>query len=144
MKLKQKSEFNLYAAEVLIKNNLYAPSVHCSYYACFQLMKNITSHKLGISYEMIDDFLKKKHLSLDERVKRTNEHGYIKQQILNDIVKKYSVKSDEYKDFNREFKDLQTYRIQSDYKDEEILSTEADKALRISVNLVGILKSVFK
>ena len=50
-KLKQKSEFNFDAAKVLIDTNLYAPSVHCSYYSCFQLMKFALKDFCGINYD---------------------------------------------------------------------------------------------
>nr|MDA3854277.1 hypothetical protein [Bacteroidales bacterium] len=50
-KLKEKSNFNLDAAELLIVRNLYAPSVHCSYYSCFQQLKYIVKDFCGKDYE---------------------------------------------------------------------------------------------
>lgn len=36
--LKDKSLFNKDAADILIKNHFYGPSIHCSYYRCIQYM----------------------------------------------------------------------------------------------------------
>ena len=48
-KLKEKAKFNLSAAEILQENNLFAPSIHCSYYSCFQLLKFTINDFFGIS-----------------------------------------------------------------------------------------------
>ena len=53
-KLKEKSEFNFDAAQLLIDNYLYAPSVHCSYYSCFQLMKFTMNNFFGIGYDELN------------------------------------------------------------------------------------------
>lgn len=50
-KLKAKAEFNIDAAQLLIDKSLYAPSVHCSYYSCFQLMKYTMKEIFGITYD---------------------------------------------------------------------------------------------
>jgi hypothetical protein len=39
------------SAELLIEESYYAPSVHCSYYSVFQLMKYRFVSKSGISFE---------------------------------------------------------------------------------------------
>ncbi len=57
MKLKEKSKFNYDASEILIDSHLFAPSVHCSYYAAFQLMKVAMQAFCGISYKEIDNYV---------------------------------------------------------------------------------------
>ncbi|MDY0280344.1 MAG: hypothetical protein RBR35_07270 [Salinivirgaceae bacterium] len=52
--LRQKSEFNLDAAKLLQSNSLFAPSVHCSYYSCLQLLKATIIEFFGVSYEELD------------------------------------------------------------------------------------------
>ena len=43
--LKNKSEINSDAAKLLHDKNYYAPSIHCSYYSCLQLMiYSLNSH----------------------------------------------------------------------------------------------------
>jgi hypothetical protein len=53
-KLKEKSEFNFDAARLLIDKYLFAPSIHCSYYSCFQLMKFTMKNYFNISYDELN------------------------------------------------------------------------------------------
>ena len=91
-KLREKSEFNFDAAQVLIKNNLFAPSVHCSYYSCFQLMKYTMNYVFGISYD-----------ELNTRISVTagGTHSYVT-NFFNKEVKKKSIT--DYSDFSRKIK----------------------------------------
>ena len=112
--LKQKSEFNLDAGIKLINEYLYAPSVHCLYYSCFQLMKVIIHEYDGIKYE---DFEKK------------DAHEFVIHKIithLNGIDKK------EYLEFNRIIKELKKLRTEADYDESEILIDKAETARRHS------------
>lgn len=51
--MKAKSEENTKAAQLLISNKLYASSVHCSYYACFQLIIHVLLEKFD--YDHVDE-----------------------------------------------------------------------------------------
>lgn len=51
--LENKSELNIFAAKILIENNIYPPSVHCSYYSCIQLLKFKMNVFFGVTYEQL-------------------------------------------------------------------------------------------
>lgn len=131
MKLKQKSEFNADAAELLIRNNNYAPSVHCSYYSVFQLMKFTMKEFIGVDYDTID---------MNVASRKTGEHQYIRNEILNVIRNSdYS----EYSRMSRNLKDLYQFRIDSDYKNIEVNSEKAEKAKSFSRDIISYIKKNF-
>jgi uncharacterized protein (UPF0332 family) len=128
-----KSDFNLQAAEELIKKDLYAPSVHCSYYGCFQKMKSILSQRLSISYEKIDHaVVTSKH----------SEHVFIRETILKDLERKLN--SCMLRKLGTSIKSLYQFRINADYKNMEILSDTATKAMCVSNDVIIQLKTVYK
>ena len=131
MKLKQKSEFNAEAAELLIRNNNYAPSVHCSYYSVFQLMKVTMKEFIGVDYDTID---------MNVASIKSGEHQYIRNGILNVIRKSdYS----EYSRMSRNLKDLYQFRVDSDYKNIEVNSEKATKAKSLSRDIILYFKKNF-
>jgi len=115
--LKNKSQFNTDAAILLQEKNLYAPSVHCSYYSCLQLMKFIIKDFIGISY--VD-------LEIEIRQKNTNTHKLIIEKISDELYKNSRT---EYTYFNRKIKDLKKFRVSSDYENVQITTVESGKAL---------------
>lgn len=131
MILKQKSKFNSAASDLLIKETYYAPSVHCSYYAAFQLLKVAISSFTGITYDEID----KKVASVN-----FGEHAYIRREILNII---HNCDNLEYKKIERLIKDLYQFRIDSDYKDIEIRPEMAIKAQANSKSIILYLQEKF-
>jgi len=118
-KLRQKSEFNIVAAEHLIKEALYAPSVHCSYYSCFQLLKFTIKDFFGIDYET---------QSSNIASKKQNTHQYVVNYI-SDGLKEF-VPFEERRNFKRSIKDLKQFRIESDYENIEVGSDKSNEALR--------------
>jgi len=127
-KLKQKSGFNFDAAEILIKSNYYAPSVHCSYYSCFQLMKFALKDFCGIEYKDLE-----KKIADD---KQQTTHVFV----INELGKVF-LKFDKliYREFNSKIKDLKTFRIDSDYKDIEIISDQGEKAFKLAGEIRTLL-----
>ncbi len=128
-KLKQKSEFNIDAAKLLIKEAYYAPSVHCSYYSCFQLMKFTIKDFSGIDYE-----------TQSVNISTTGQHTH--QYIINfisDELKKF-VGIEESRIFKRTIKDLKQFREESDYENIEVSydkgQTALDKANEIRQYLI--------
>jgi uncharacterized protein (UPF0332 family) len=107
--LKAKSSDNLSAANYLQSMRLYAPSVHCSYYSCFQLSKHFLNSK-GKNYHT---------QSLECGGK--DSHNYI----INE-TQKYITDSLLY---NREMKILKTLRRKADYQNDIITPNDASKAL---------------
>ena len=133
-KLKEKSEFNFEAAQVLIKNYLYAPSVHCSYYSCFQLMKFTMKSFFGISYDELN-----KNVSVNPK---GGTHSYVT-HFFNTEVKKKNGYSD-YSDFSRKIKDLKEFRESSDYDDIQITTDESSKALQYATEIRYYIQKNFK
>ncbi len=106
---KIKSEFNKAAANLLLNNQLYAPSVHCSYYMCVQLMLHILFHKKKIQKADFDSDMKKR---------RDGTHGHAIYLIGLDLIK---IEKDSYKRFQALIPKLKEYREKSDYTDQPVL-----------------------
>lgn len=118
-KLKEKSNFNIQAAEILLRDSLYAPSVHCSYYSCFQLLKYIIKFFFGINYDL-------QATNISSSTQKT--HQYVVNFVTSEL--KRFVGFEESKKFKRKIKDLKQFRIESDYEDIEINSDKGELALK--------------
>ncbi len=103
---KDKSDFNIKSAELLLKNQYFAPSVHCSYYGCIQYML----------YILFDKQKKSENEFEEERRRRgTGTHAYAISLIKDQLFKeRYS--SDAYKTFQKLIPELKEIREKSDYK----------------------------
>ncbi len=133
--LKEKSKFNIQAAELLQENNLFAPSVHCSYYSCLQLMKVVINEFLGISFEELE-----RNIKNAQETQKLNTHTYIIKTISDNI--RYGSKENQ-GEFDRRIKDLKHCRISSDYENVQITTFESDKALIIAKEIRKQLKEIF-
>ena len=133
-KLKEKSEFNIDAAQVLIDKYLFAPSVHCSYYSCFQLMKFTMSAYFGMSY---DELRQKVSVNTSG-----GTHTYVTHFFNTEVRKKYGLT--DYTDFSRKIKDLKEFRESSDYDDSEITIDNSTKALQYAKELRYYIQKNFK
>lgn len=127
--LKQKSEFNLLAAELLLRENLYAPSVHCSYYSCLQLIKFSIKDFFEVDYS---------ELSSNIASSKKNSHSYMIEFVKNEIRGKIDRQRE--RDFSRNIKDLKQFREESDYDDIEIVREMGEKALRLAIEVRLFLK----
>lgn len=116
-KLRQKSDFNLDAAKVLLEKNLFAPSVHCSYYSCFQLLKYTIHDFFGEDYE-------KQANNISTTKQKT--HQYVINYITNKL--KTLASSQESRDFKRKINDLKQFRIESDYENIEVSFDKGNNA----------------
>jgi uncharacterized protein (UPF0332 family) len=130
--LENKSELNIQAAKKLIEENLYAPSVHCSYYSCFQLLKFKMNDFFGLSYEQ---------LGANTSSSPKGTHGYIIDYVKNQL--RNNIDRDSSLNFSRQIKDLKLYREKSDYEDIEIRKEDSDKAYRTAENLLKFIKETF-
>jgi len=132
-KLREKSEFNFDAAQLLIDNYLYAPSVHCSYYSCFQMMKYTMKNFFGISYD-----------ELNTRISVSTSggtHSYVT-NFFNKEVKKKGIS--DYSDFSRKIKDLKEFRESSDYDDVEITIDKSQRAKDYATDIRQYIQRNFK
>lgn len=117
-KLKEKSKFNIDAAEFLLKKQLYAPSVHCSYYSCFQLLKYTIKDFCGIDYDtQAANILKSKQ----------NTHQYVINYVTSELEK--FVEFEKIRKFKKTLKDLKQFRIESDYENIEVNIDKGESAL---------------
>lgn len=134
-KLKEKAKFNIMAAELLQRESLYAPSIHCSYYSCLQLLKVTMNEFYEVDYATLEQDIR------EARTKeKLNTHTYLIKKV-GDGVREYS--KVEHTQFSRKIKDLKAYREQSDYEDVEITTTESSKAFEIAKELQTQLKTIF-
>ncbi len=131
-KLKNKSEFNLMAAEKLIKSGLYAPSVHCSYFSCFQLAKVI-----ACTIVLQDE---KDHGSKISQM-GGNSHQYFWGAIKNSVFSKTG-REDE-RALSRKYKDLKALREESDYGDIQIDSVKGEQAYNVAREINNFLTQTF-
>lgn len=137
MHLKSKSEFNISAAEVLISEyDNYAPSVHCSYYGCFQYIKH-KLNQLGHTYEEVDKVIQE---SKTKPIKEST-HGYPIELIKNLLNAKYNDGGILARDVQNKIKLLKAYRTLSDYKNEQVDFKKGTEALKISKDILTIIKT---
>ncbi|MFA6334556.1 MAG: HEPN domain-containing protein [Bacteroidales bacterium] len=116
-KIRQKSDFNITAAEILMRESYYAPSVHCSYYSCFQLLKYTIKYFFGIDYETLSN-----NISMSEQ----NTHGYVINFITRELIGYAG--DEESRKFKRQIKDLKQFREESDYENIEVRMEQSQKA----------------
>jgi hypothetical protein len=128
-KLKQKSEFNFLAAELLLKENLYAPSVHCSYYSCLQLIKFSIKDFFEIAYS---------DLSSSIASSKKNSHQFMIEFIKSNLRGNVDLLDE--REFSRNIKDLKQFRLESDYEDMLIDREKGEKALHLASDLRKFLQ----
>lgn len=134
--LKAKSEFNIDAAKLLIDDDKFAPSVHCSYYGCFQYIKH-KLNKIGITYEQIEE---------DIRISKTGSGGRksSNKYPIELIVREIRTATDviKAKEVNDKIGLLKTYRIDSDYHNVEVYSNDSKTALSLSQEIIKKIESI--
>jgi hypothetical protein len=133
--LKEKSNFNIDAAEFLQNKSLFAPSVHCSYYSCLQLMKVAINEFFEISFEDLDNEIQ----NAKEKT-NGNTHTYIIKKIGDNIR---NISKEKHRNFDRNIKDLKSFRIKSDYENYQITTSESIKAFNIAKEIRAQLKETF-
>lgn len=118
-RIRQKSDFNIDAAEQLIKVSNYAPSVHCCYYSCFQLLKYTINVFFGVDYET-------QAVNISTSGQKTHQY------VVNYIARELNsfVGFQESRDFKRTIKDLKQFRVESDYENLEIDSIKGNDAFK--------------
>ncbi|MEA3446912.1 MAG: HEPN domain-containing protein [Bacteroidota bacterium] len=123
-KLRQKSDFNMDAAKVLLEQNLFAPSVHCSYYSCFQLLKFTIKDFFNIDYES---------QSANISFSKQNTHQYVVNYITNELKSLSNIF--ESRDFKRKINDLKQFRVESDYENVEVNYDKGNDAMDKAIEI---------
>jgi len=127
--LKNKSEINLVAAELLNKQYLYPAVVHCAYYSCLQLMRHIWINQMGKSLQ---------ELGVLTRNSRDGSHEVLINQIKM-FLKSLSLDD---RSFNNSITQLKKLRIKADYDDVSIDSSISSNSISLSKSTQTILKKV--
>ncbi|MBI3719986.1 MAG: hypothetical protein HY252_15495 [Sphingobacteriales bacterium] len=132
--LKKKSEENLRAAQLLNLNEhrLFASSVHCAYYSCFQLIKSIL---LKHVFQSEDEY------NLEENKSNKNSHEFAINRLSIDFAKKRPL---ELRKYSNEINQLKELRVISDYKLEEIQIDKSQKAVDLAIRVRNVLLREYK
>ena len=133
--LRNKSEFNFDSAVLLIEEDKFAPSVHCSYYSVFQLMKYLYVQIKNISYENLNQ-----NIISDKR----NTHKYLIEEFCLHLQSDRSCKLNrfEVRELKNDIQDLKQFRLESDYDDTEINYKKSTQALGLSDSILKRLKNI--
>lgn len=125
--LKNKSELNLGAAELLHKQSYYPSVVHCAYYSCVQLMKYIWLSSMGKS-------------EAELRILNNNSREGSHEVLINQIRDYIKSKSLNEREFNTTILQLKRLRVNADYDDVSIDFTKSSQSISLSKNTHLILK----
>ena len=131
--LKNKSEIYLESALLLNKSYYYPPVAHCSYYACYQLIKHIWLHKLGKSEVELEALCKIKKREGSHEVLINQIGSYIKNSTNKNKIEDFRV-------FNSNLVALKRLRVKADYKDIVFDSTDSSNAISLSNSVIPLLK----
>ena len=136
--LRSKSEENTKLANLAIQETYYASSIHCSYYACLQLMKHIQRSDFGMTDEDVkrvkDDIKADSHIFLIGFFK-------LKLSCKQGLSKREQMKISD--DFSKLMEKLKKKRVKADYDNLEIISNEAIESLKMSKEIILILTTYF-
>lgn len=127
--LKAKSEENIHAANLLIDKSLFTASVHCSYYAAFQMSKYVLANFCDVGYK-----------EQDNNSKGQGSHQYVSTVMSNNLEKKnrfYMI------DYNRHYKTIKYLRNKAYYSTDFIDKEEAKEALESSNGIIRLLISKY-
>ena len=122
--LANKSNQNLIGAEMLFKNNLHAPSIHCAYYSCLQKMCDILIESYGYSADS---------LYSESSRNGIGSHEFIINKTFRNLTDKNNNHS-ESQQFKRQIEDFKRKRVDSDYKDSVIDYTKSSAAIAKKIN----------
>ena len=95
----------------------HAPSVHCSYYSCLQLLKYSINFFFGVEYSDL-----KRNIASSKK----NSHQYIIEYVSKNLSGNVSITEE--RNFTRKIKDLKFYREASDYEDTNVDWGNCNKA----------------
>lgn len=131
--LRQKSDFNIDAAKELISKQIYAPSVHCSYYSCFQLLMFIIQDFFGVDYEA---------QKRESKSAKQTSHNYVIHYIANQL-NNFEKEVDVRRKVIRQITQLKQLRVESDYHDIEIGIEKSSQAITYAINIRSYVASKF-
>lgn len=133
-----KSSENLKAAEFLIEpHRLFAPSIHCSYYACVQLIHHILYTESG-AYNLTTTDGKSAQMNKElGRIEGEAYHPRLVRAMQRTCLQ--SAPAPTVLLFSKSLKDLRNLRVDSDYYDVEVDENLSKNALDKSKKICAIL-----
>lgn len=126
--LKNKSEFNINGAELLINNDLFAPSIHCSYYSVFQAMICVYCFKNGRTFE---------EYNVEAKAHQGSSHNHLISGFCSLVTDKRASQF-----MRRKIGDLKVSRIKSDYDNFQVDSEFSLRALSKAKELLLEFKNI--
>lgn len=133
--LLKKSEENFYAASLLIGHRLFAPSIHCSYYACFQRLKNVVAKAYHCGY---DDLRIEQQEHIDTTGKSIGSHEFLINFKLSNLLRRENM---EHRVIN-EINQIKLFRHKSDYENVQTGERQATMVLKKSEFVLDELKEL--
>ncbi len=131
--LQNKSEILLESAKLLDGKNYYPPVAHCSYYACYQLIKHLWLYKMGKSDADLGVLCKSSP--------REGSHEVLINQIAKHIkASSLPNKENDFRVLNNKIGQLKKLRTKADYEDSNFDSVGSTSALSLSNEIIPILK----
>lgn len=127
--VKSKSIENIKAAELLIKKRMYAASVHCAYYSCFQLSSYTLAHYCKMDYQTQEDLA---------RTLKQDSHTCVCGNMRGVLRSRDEELAANY---HRNYAELKKMRKKADYSSTIITHPEAEKAKEIAEKINIILNS---
>ena len=126
--LLDKSQSNIEAAELLHDEEFYAPSVHCSYYSCIQLMRHVIFNKFG-----------EDEMEFDGRpeVQSNGSHNFLISYLRDKIDNPVNGRS-----FSENIRRLKNHRINADYKQMNVLKGDSTTSLSLAKATRTILSNI--
>lgn len=115
-------------AELLINNNLFAPSIHCSYYSVFQSIIYFYCFKNDITFE---------EYSIYAKAHQGSSHNHLIRVFCALETDKRASRF-----LKRKIDDLKASRIKSDYDNFQVDSEFSNKALRKAKELLLEIKNI--
>lgn len=133
--LKGKSEESTKASNKLIEAMLLNSSIHCSYYACVQLMLHLLRSHFGKTELQVNN---------EGKSGSINENGF-HNWLINMIVKEFArLDATDAAKFNTIINNLKFARATADYKNVMVSETQAIKANETSAKAKSLLLKCFQ
>ncbi len=136
--LKTKANINDTASAFLYEKGLYAPTVHCAYYSCVQLMLYLLTTKIYQNRAEFD--CKSNELKIETKLGSHERMINLFTSYLRNNKKDGGDR--EWKDFNTEINQLKKLRTDSDYGDNETLKPDGENSMKLSESVIKLLKRV--
>lgn len=116
--LLDKSQSNIEAAQLLHDEGFYAPSVHCSYYSCIQLMRHVIFNKFN-----------EDEMEFDGRpeVQAHGSHNFLISYLRDKIDNPVNGRS-----FSDNIRRLKNHRINADYKQMNVLKGDSTTSISLA------------